>query len=449
MKHFINLKDIEATDLKKILKDAKKRKYKRKKLNTLDLDKGAPLRGKILIQMFEKPSLRTRLSFYLAIRQLGGGTITLRSNELHIGRGGESLADTAKILSTYGDGFMLRTDSDKKISEFILLNLTDKKMEKMLFSLKASIIEANKYLTQEACFDFIKGHIIFTPMNMDKETGIRKKMEFTQTVLSEDLFPHCKTKEQKIYFLGYMTNRLLSCSFGWIKQDDRDSYMNKPIDLTGSLLNNLFRNYFNKLVKDTSKQIVREINNGSWRTTEDYCSIVNMTNIYKIVKSTTIENGIKRALATGDFGIRQTTSNKVGVAQVLNRLTYISSLSHLRRVNTPIDKSGKLIPPRKLHSTSWGFLCPAETPEGGSVGVVKNLSYMTNVTIPCNSTSLYDYVEPYIYTFEEMDVDTLLNGVKMFVNGAWVGNAKDPIQLYYSLKEKKYKGIINIYSVKS
>ena len=119
MKHFINLKDIDVTDLKKILKDAKKRKFKRKKLNTLDLDKGAPLRGKILIQMFEKPSLRTRLSFYLAIRQLGGGTITLRSNELHIGRGGESLADTAKILSTYGDGFMLRTDSDKKISEFV------------------------------------------------------------------------------------------------------------------------------------------------------------------------------------------------------------------------------------------------------------------------------------------------------------------------------------------
>ena len=76
------------------------------------------MKGKILIQMFEKPSLRTRLSFYLAIRQLGGGTITLRSNELHLGKGGESLADTAKILSTYGDGFMLRTDSDKKLQNF-------------------------------------------------------------------------------------------------------------------------------------------------------------------------------------------------------------------------------------------------------------------------------------------------------------------------------------------
>ena len=99
-----------------------------------------------------------------------------------------------------------------------------------------------------------------------------------------------------------------------------------------------------------------------------------MTNIYKIVKSTTIENGIKRALATGDFGIKQTSSNKVGVAQVLNRLTYISSLSHLRRINTPIDKSGKLIPPRKLHNTSWGFLCPAETPEGGSLALLKILA---------------------------------------------------------------------------
>ena len=118
MNHFITLKDIPATDLRRIVNDAKKRKSKRKKLSTLDVDKDNPLKGKLLIQMFEKSSLRTRLSFYLAIKQLGGGTITLRANELHLGKGGESLADTAKILSTYGDGFVLRTDSDKKIDEF-------------------------------------------------------------------------------------------------------------------------------------------------------------------------------------------------------------------------------------------------------------------------------------------------------------------------------------------
>ena len=118
MKHFINLKDIPASDLRKIILNAKKRKKKRKNLNALDLDKDRPLKGKLLIQMFEKASLRTRLSFYLAIKQLGGETLTLRANELHLGKGGESLADTAKIISTFGNGFMLRTDSDKKIEEF-------------------------------------------------------------------------------------------------------------------------------------------------------------------------------------------------------------------------------------------------------------------------------------------------------------------------------------------
>ena len=118
MRHFINLKDIPSKDLKKIILDAKKRKKLRKKLGTLEIDKDAPLKGKLLIQMFEKSSLRTRLSFYLAIKQLGGGTLTLRSNELHLGQGEESTSDTAKILSTYSDGFMLRTDDDKKIESF-------------------------------------------------------------------------------------------------------------------------------------------------------------------------------------------------------------------------------------------------------------------------------------------------------------------------------------------
>ena len=118
MKHFINLSNISVRDLRKILVDAKKRKKLRSNLKSLEIDKDAPLKGKLLIQMFEKSSLRTRLSFYLAIKQLGGGTITLRSSELHLGEGGETLEDTAKILSTYGDGFMLRTDSDKKIENF-------------------------------------------------------------------------------------------------------------------------------------------------------------------------------------------------------------------------------------------------------------------------------------------------------------------------------------------
>jgi len=338
--------------------------------------------------------------------------------------------------------------SDKEICELIMLNISKENMKKMLISLKASIIEANKVVTQEAAIKYIVANVIYTPMNMDKETGSKKKHDFAIEVLNNDIFPHCKTEKQKIYMLGYMTNILLQTSFGWLLESDRDSYINKRVDLTGPLLNNLLRNYFNKLVKDMKKQIIREINTGSWKSNDDYENIITKTNIYKIIKSTTIEQGIKRALATGDFGIKQINSNKVGVAQVLNRLTYLSSLSHLRRVNTPIDKSGKLVPPRRLHNSTWGFLCPAETPEGQSIGIVKNMAYLSHITINSNSSGLYDYILPIIdnidtYTGSYEDLDDY---VKVFINGSWVGITNDPEKIYANLKDKKYKGIINIYT---
>jgi DNA-directed RNA polymerase beta subunit/intein/homing endonuclease len=301
--------------------------------------------------------------------------------------------------------------TDKEICEKILLNIDDDKNKQLLDALRASVIESNKYLTQEECVKYIATFAMYTPINMDKETGIKKKHEFTLDILNNDLFPHCHNMEQKIYFLGYMTNKLLMAYFDIIKQDDRDSYLNKRVDTTGTLLNNLYRNYFNKLVKDMEKQVIREINTGSWRSKDDYENIINLTNIYKIIKSTTIENGIKKALSTGDFSIKHSNSNKVGVAQVYNRLNYVSSLSHARRISTPTEKSGKLIPPRKLHNTSWGFLCPAECfdPEtpilmwDGSVKraadiqvndvLVDDLGNATTVRTTCSGTkNMYDII---------------------------------------------------------
>lgn len=339
--------------------------------------------------------------------------------------------------------------SDKDICEKVVFDIENKEgnNEAILMALRASVIDANTVLTHEDAMRQIASIVMFTPLNMDKETGARKKRDFAVEILNSDLFPHCKTQAQKIYYLGYMASRVIKCSLGLIKQDDRDSYMNKRIDLTGILLNNLFRNYLNKVVKDMTKQVIREINTGSWRSTEDYLSIINKTNAYKIIKSTTIENGIKRALSTGDFGIKNVNTNKVGVAQVLNRLTYVSSLSHLRRVNTPIDKSGKLIPPRKLHNTTWGFLCVAESPEGASVGVVKNISYMSHITIPSHADSLHKQVEPHIQSLDTIaNCGELVDAVKVFVNGAWVGISRNPVELYNAFKDKKSKGIINIYT---
>jgi DNA-directed RNA polymerase II subunit RPB2 len=340
--------------------------------------------------------------------------------------------------------------SDKDITNKIVLDITDPLVnEKYGNIINSSIIDSNDILTQEAAILYIIKYIMYTPINMDVEAGNKKKREFAIDIITNDLFPHCNTKDSKIYFLGYMTKRVIDVSVGYAKVDDRDSYLNKRIELTGMLLNNLFRNYFNKMVKDMEKHVIREINNGTWRSSDDYENIINHTNIYKIIKSLTIENGIKRSLSTGDFGIKHINSNKVGVAQVLNRLTYASSLSNSRRISTPIDKSGKLIPPRKLHNTSWGFLCPAETPEGQSVGIVKNLSYMAHVTIPSNSDPLYNYVKNDIISLNNLDYNykfDIKQYIKVIINGSWIGIAKDPVKLYESLKNKKYQGVINIYT---
>ena len=148
MKHFINLEDISALDLRRILQDAKKRKIKRKNFHTLDVDKDIPLKGKLLIQMFEKASLITRLSFYLAIKQLGGGTITLKANELHLGRGDVEDYKYSKALASYGKEWTF-----EELNGFLIKPATYLKGTKMSYAGlrkegdRASII---KYLNQNS-----------------------------------------------------------------------------------------------------------------------------------------------------------------------------------------------------------------------------------------------------------------------------------------------------------
>jgi DNA-directed RNA polymerase II subunit RPB2 len=125
--------------------------------------------------------------------------------------------------------------------------------------------------------------------------------------------------------------------------------------------------------------LLKELNSGTWRVSGRLVNLVTKSNIYKIVRHTTASSRLMYALATGNWGIKNSRC-KQGVAQVLNRMTYIATVSHLRRVNTPIEKNGELVQPRKLFATSWEIICPAETPEGASIGLVKNLALTTIIT---------------------------------------------------------------------
>jgi DNA-directed RNA polymerase II subunit RPB2 len=181
------------------------------------------------------------------------------------------------------------------------------------------------------------------------------------------------------------------------------------------------------LVKDIKTYLAKEIHGGSWKATGNFEEILNISNIHKVIKSTNLEVGMKTCLATGNFGSAKAGGpSKNGVSQVLNRLNYISGLSHLRRISTPIEKTGKLIAPRKLHNSQWGYICPAETPEGHSVGVVKNMATTAIVSIFSNPRCVYDFLVG-MGTLDSLVATSVLekhSGTRVFLNGAWIGMCK-------------------------
>ena len=228
--------------------------------------------------------------------------------------------------------------SDKEILKYIVYDINDPENYELINWLKPSVEDGCTIMTQNEALEFLlkNGSILGQPM--DIKLSKEKKLEIYLGMLERDLLPHVGDSfKAKALFLGYMVNKLRKCFHNKIPFDDRDSYCNKRVESSGYLMAVLFRQYFTKLVKDMRNSIMKELNSGPWKSSNQIEDVINSTNLYKILKSTTIESGLKYGLATGNWGIK-TNNSKVGIAQVLSRLTYISTLSHLRRVNTPTQK---------------------------------------------------------------------------------------------------------------
>lgn len=167
-------------------------------------------------------------------------------------------------------------------------------------------------------------------------------------------------------------------------------------------------------------------------------------NLNTAVKSNTITNGLKYSLATGNWGDQKKAMQaKAGVSQVLNRYTFASTLSHLRRCNTPIGRDGKIAKPRQLHNTHWGMVCPAETPEGQACGLVKNLALMAYISVGSPSAPIVEFLEEWgMENLEEFSSE-MSKGTKVFVNGVWQGVHRDPAQLVETIKRLRRCGDIS------
>ena len=346
----------------------------------------------------------------------------------------------------------LGAGGDKEIIEYILGDYNkivhDPVSVELLRILQKSIEESREIVTEGDAHNYICKYVNITSYYTDDAAEAQKKISYLRKILKDEYLPHLgKDKKKRLFYTGYMIKRLLLCYIDKMPLDDRDNYCNKRVETPGILLANLFRQCFSKLCKDIRASVIKEINTGSWRANSNYNDIINYTNIYKIIKSSTLETSIKSGLATGNWGLKS-TNNRQGISQVIGRLTYPAYLSHIRRVATPTAKdSGKLIPPRKLHGTQWGYICPTETPEGQSVGVVKNIAMMCKITQNTSSDNVRAIINSSdcFDNFEHITTENL-DDTKVFVNGDWIGLTTKPIELYNLLKKHKLLGSINVYS---
>lgn len=325
--------------------------------------------------------------------------------------------------------------------------------EDLIESLSASFKECSdiKVYTREDAVNFLTHHLQYGTANEDKHAYVR-------SILETEYLPHVKfggdkkdsntLEARKCILTAWMVRRLLLTAKGLIPIDDRDSYPNKRIVTTGSLLTHLFRQLFQKVCKDIRSKFVHEVNNDSWKKGEVTrpLEVLNVNNLYKILKVSTIEGKLKQALATGNFTVQGlggsgassiSNATKVGVSQVLNRLSYSATISHLRRIQTPVEKSGKLLAPRKLHGTSWGYVCPVETPEGHSVGIVKALSMLTAISQHTPSSVTIGVLEEIESIVWIRSVHQNYTGTSVVVNGVIVAYTTDPVNVYKALRTAK------------
>jgi len=326
--------------------------------------------------------------------------------------------------------------SDKKIIEYCLLDLEQNST--YIDLLLPSIHDANKIFNQETALEFISTFI--------KQ---QKSVVSVLNILINFFLPHIGETNfsSKAYYVGYMVNRLLKVFSKQEEATDRDSFRFKRIELPGNLIYDLFREYLliqnQKLARDIDKKYY--YNKGDYKDEKFFNLIEN--NYTEYFKERIVENGFKKAFK-GNWGSQEHTK-RIGVVQDLNRLSWNTFISQLRKLNLPLDASAKVVGPRLLHGSQWGFIDPVDTPDGANIGLHKHLAISTSITSGFSSKPLIDWLLSNKYLqivlLENSVPVKLFQLTKVFVNGVWIGSLNNPIKSCNLLKLYRRNGILPIY----
>jgi DNA-directed RNA polymerase II subunit RPB2 len=323
--------------------------------------------------------------------------------------------------------------SDKEIIQMCLLDMD--KYENLMDDFIPSIHDAGPIMTQLNALQYIA------------QLAKYKTVENALFILSDFFLPHIGESNfvEKAYYLGYMVKRLLLVANGLDTPTDRDSYRYKRIELTGTMIYQLFREYF-KIQSETIYVAFEKILYKEQTNYETRLDKLIKNNYQTVFKERIVETGFKKAFK-GNWGSAEHTK-RIGAVQDLNRLSFNSALSHLRKTNLQMDSGAKLVGPRILNGSQWGLLDPIDTPDGGNIGLHKQLSLLSYVTRHVSRDLMVKWLKENaeLQMLENCTPDALSVLTKVFVNGYWAGSVKDAIPVVNKIKLFRRIGLIPLYN---
>jgi DNA-directed RNA polymerase II subunit RPB2 len=334
----------------------------------------------------------------------------------------------------------LGVESDRMILEYIVRDLDDPSNKNILDFLYASLTDANYIFTQEEALQYL-----------NRFTSFGETVEDIMYILTKHLFPNVDGEfNEKAIYLGHVVNQVAKVAAGLANETDRDNYMLKRVGISGVLLSDIFKDFYNDFRVKTRSKIDNIYEFSGWKGKKDITSMISDEKKQEVFgQSAHMMNGLVKSLR-GSWGLGGETSDQ-GIVQDLNRISYMGFISHLRRVSMPMDTSIKIREPHKLTGSQWGIMCPCESPDGASIGLLKNLAILCHITFHVDSDVVIQALQHMkrIGAFIELDKIDLYSkkkSVNVRVNNNWIGCSDMPYVLVRYIRLLRRNGLVNIFT---